>query len=79
MRFPEEVVTRAVVAFSLSWVLVFKTLALCINRGPLADPRLTTVQFCAFAVLPLSPGTASKPLSTRSSSQLLLRFYAKVR
>ena len=80
LRFPEEVVSRAVVAFSLTWVLSFKALAMAINRGALADPRLTTLQFCAFAVLPLSPGgpAAKNAAFTRSSSQLLFRFYAKV-
>lgn len=80
LRFPEEVVSRAIVAFSLSWVLSFKTLAMAIGRGALADPKLTTVQFTAFAVLPLSPGTPSskKQSFSRSSSQLLFRFYAKV-
>lgn len=76
LRYPEEVVSRAVVAFSLSWVLAFKTLAMAMNRGALADATLTTVQFCAFAVLPLSPGSPAK--KTRSPLQLLLRFYAKV-
>lgn len=62
LAFPlDEVITRAVVAFTTTWLLVFKTLALTLDRGALVQPGLNTWQRVAFGVLPLSPAADPVP------------------
>ncbi len=56
----DEVITRAIVAFTTTWLLVFKTLALALDRGALVHPGLDTWQRVAFGVLPLSPALAGE-------------------
>jgi hypothetical protein len=51
----DDVMTLVVCFMATSGISSFKALAWCLNRGPLADPRLTPGQFAAVYGLTLIP------------------------
>lgn len=50
-----DITTIVLVAFNFAWLSSFKALLWALNRSELASPRLTTPQFVALLLTPLTP------------------------
>lgn len=67
-RSPSEILSVFVVSFVLTWLSSFKVLALCLNRGPLAQHRNDRfVPFALYMLLPLLP--EDPPVTDKAMSE----------